>query len=127
MVVSNSGELPEWVKENLRKRDEAIAALFPSPDQAQAREIVKKGMNEMIGYHPDPEEAEISIHPAPGTCCPEMIIVNGRCTGCGHVPDKSKWGSPCQLMIDRACCFDEGRPGCFGRLDCEGYTPSKET
>ena len=26
-----------------------------------------------------------SIRPAPGTCCPEMNIVNGVCEGCGKV------------------------------------------
>jgi hypothetical protein len=27
---------------------------------------------------------EYSIRPAPGTCCPEMKIVDGVCQGCGR-------------------------------------------
>ncbi|MEI6104224.1 MAG: hypothetical protein WCP70_09795 [Methanothrix sp.] len=42
-------------------------------------------MNEMIGYQPDPEEHEISIHPGPGTCCPKMLVRDGICQGCGHL------------------------------------------
>jgi hypothetical protein len=79
----------------------------------------------------DPDDYEISIHPAPGTCCPEMRIrKNGRCKGCGSVHDTSTWGTPCKAMIDRVCCFDQdirASPGCFGRLDCEGYEPVKVT
>jgi peptide subunit release factor RF-3 len=43
-------ELTEEVKQKIKKRDEAISALFPAPDQDRIREIVKAGMNEMIEY-----------------------------------------------------------------------------
>ena len=36
------------------------------------------------------DEQEISIHPAPGTCCPEQKVVDGICKGCGHVHDERK-------------------------------------
>jgi len=65
---------------------------------------------------PDPDDYEISIHPGPGTCCPESNYVNDVCQGCGHVR-----AIVCQKLKDRACIMDPGRPGCLGRLDCEGY------
>ena len=80
-------ELTDEAKKKLRERDKAIAALFPAPDQAHIREIMKAGMNEMIGYQPDPEEHEI-IHPGPGTCCPKMLVKDGICQGCGHIHDE---------------------------------------
>jgi len=59
-------DLMDEAKQKLRERDEAISALFPAPDQAHIRAIVKAGMNEMIGYQPDSEEHEIGIHPGTG-------------------------------------------------------------
>jgi len=38
--------------------------------------------------NPDPDDCEISIHPAPGTCCPEQHVIDGQCKSCGHVYDE---------------------------------------
>jgi len=85
--VTRASALSPEAKQRLKERDEAITALFPSSDQAHIRELVKTGMNDMIGYKPDPDESEISIRPGSGTCCPEMKVVDGRCKSCGHVHD----------------------------------------
>lgn len=65
----------------------------------------------------DRDERMISIRrPGPGTCCPGMNFVDGICTSCGCV-----LVAVCQRALDRACIIGPGQPGCFGRLDCEGY------
>jgi hypothetical protein len=79
-------DLTNEAKQELRERDKAISALFPSPDQAHIRK--KASTNKMIGYKPDPDDHETGIHPGPGTCCPEMFVKDSICQSCGHIHNK---------------------------------------
>jgi hypothetical protein len=115
-------ELTDEAKQKLRERDEAIAALFPAPDQAHIRKIMKAGMNEMIGYQPDPDEHEIGIHPAPGTCCPEMLVKDGICQSYGHIHDEKAYYEAKIILWRQRVLMDQGCEKCHGLGKIEQMT-----
>jgi len=80
----------------------------------------------------DSDDGLMGIAPAPGTCCPDMRLVDGVCTGCGSTwrrkyrPDLDD--GPCSTRSATHTCTPDLRlrDGLYAGPDLDDRTPGEQ-